>query len=289
MKSTILSQHYLARGDIAGLLAHRRRIHGSATMTAPTPTPANMPASTITIPVAPRSAPEVVVFTQADIDAAMERTRQQEKDKLYPQLEELKRQQGEAQARITAFDTDLAARQKLIDDEKTRADAASEETRQAELSFSQKLEEARAEFSGQFSTLQATIEAQQATITKEREFGELSSYRSTLLQNDAEILPHLRDFVSGNTREEIDASVSQYRDASNAILLEIANSQQQQRIAAPGVGITAPPAGPLDNNSGYEQVSAADIAAMSMSEYAAKRAGLLGAASQSPQNRGLLG
>lgn len=287
MKKTTLSQRFLQRGDIAGLLEHRRSLHGATTMTAPSP--GDMPSSTITIPVPPPAAPTTRTFTQADIDEAMERTRTQEKDKLYPQIEELKRQQNEAQARITAFDTDLAARQKMVDDETAKSASAAEEARKAELSFSEKLEEARAEFSGQFTTLQATIEAQQATITKERQFGELSSYRSTLLQNDVEILPHLRDFVSGNTREEIDASVSQYRDASNAILQEIANSQQQQRIAAPGVGITAPPAGPLDNNSGYEQFSAADIAAMSMSEYAAKRAGLLGAASQSPQNRGLLG
>lgn len=288
MKKTTLSQRYLERGDIAGLLEQRRRRHGATTMTAPNPS--DMPASnTITIPVPPPAAPATRTFTQADIDEAMERTRTQEKDKLYPQIEELKRQQNEALARITAFDTDLASRQKMVDDETAKAAKAAEEARTAELSFSEKLEEARSEFSGQFATLQATIEAQQATIAKEREFGELSSYRADLLQNDAEILPHLRGFVSGNTREEIDASVSQYREASNAILQEIANSQQQQRVAAPGVGITAPPAGPLDNNSGYEQFTAEGISAMTMSEYAAKRDRLLGAASQSPQNRGLLG
>lgn len=246
-------------------------------------------AATIQVPAAPPpppAAPAVKTFTAEDIEAA----RQQEKDKLYERLEQERQAREALEQRMSAFDTDLQSReQQRIEAERAAAQAA-EEKRLAELSFGEKLQETEQRFGSQLQTLQEQLQQRDAILERERQFNELMAYRAQLLQQHGnDIIPELQDLVAGNTREELDAAVSAMVQRSSSILQQVATAAQQTRQGARGVGVTAPPVGPMDNNSGYETVSAADIAAMDMQTYAQNRGRLLGAASQTQRDRGMFG
>lgn len=254
--------------------------------TAPQPTD---PAS-ITLPPAPQPppqpAPNVQTFTAEDI----ERARQQEKDKLYERIEEERAARERLEQQMQAFNTDLTQRQEAEQAAIKAAADAAEEKRLAELSFAEKLEEFQAQTQTQVQTLQQQLAERDALVEKERQFTELMQYRSQLLQQHGnDILPELHDLVAGNTPAELDAAVSAMVQRSGSILQQVAAATSQARQGARGVGVTAPPVGPMDNNSGYETVSAADISAMDMTTYAQNRGRLLGAASQQQRDRGMFG
>jgi hypothetical protein len=297
MKNTTLTaRDFLSRGDVDGLIKFRRALHGGTTMTAPvqqTPSPANMPDS-ITIPVPPAPAPAVQTFTQADIEAAIERTRQQEKDKLYPEIETLRASQAEAAARIAAFDTDLTARQQAEAAAVQKAEEEAEARRKAELSFEDRVREMTQDTGTQISALQEQINARDALLAREREFNDLQTYQSTALTSvQDQIMPDLVQYIGGGTREEIDASIQRAMATSAQIVQGFAaaqaGQQQQARVTSTGVGITAPPTGSMDVVGGTQTFTSTDIANMSVAEYAANRNALLGSASQSQQGRGLYG
>lgn len=282
MKRTILGpSDFLSRGDIAGLLEYRRGLHGDTTMTAPegavtVPVPA--PA-----PVAPRQ------FSQDEVNALLAKAAQEARDSLTPDIAEARRLAEEASAAQKAFQTGLDEQKAAREAAEAEVARLAEEKRLAELDLGGKIEEMQKNSTAQISALQAQFETQAATLQKERQFSELSEYRTQALnENRDKIMPHLVPFVSGNTREEIDASVSAYVQASDGILAEITQARTAQIQGAPGVGVTAPSTGPMDTNSGYQTFSPQDISQMSMSEYAKHRQGLLGAASQT-SDRGLLG
>ena len=171
------------------------------------------------------------------------------------------------------------------------AAAAAEEKRLAELSFGQKLEEFQAQTQTQVQTLQRQLAERDAVLEKEHAFNELMTYRNEVLNSETgqSILPELRDLVAGNTREEIDASVSAMAQRSMSILEQVAQATGAARQTARGVGVTAPPVGPMDNNSDHQSVSADDIRNMDMAQYAQLRGRLLGAAASQQRDRGMFG
>lgn len=293
----------LALLDITGLLAEKKRLFGDAVMTAPTGDPALDDPAVLRVPPAPPAPPAPV--TQVDLNdpaviAAIEKARQQEKDKLYSTIEGLQQQVGATAEQVAQWQAEREEREKREQEAIAAAAAAEEEKRLAELSFSERLAEVQKAQDERFASLQDQLQQRDAVLAKERQFTELMQYRNAALENTdnpegpgrglgPQILPQLRELVTGNSREEIDASVSALAERSTSILQEVAQAQGVQRQQARGVGVTAPPVGPLDNNSGYETVSAADIAAMDMPTYAANRGRLLGAASQQQQGRGMFG
>lgn len=277
----------LKRGDISGLLALHRSLTGGTVMTAPL---GGADPTSIVLPPAPPPpappAPHVQTFTADDI----ERARQQEKDKLYERLEEERAARERLEQQMQAFNTDLTTRQQAEQEARAAADKAAEEKRLAELSFGEKLVETEQRFAERVQTLEQQLQQRDIILAKEREFTELMQFRAELLQEHGEnILPELRDLVAGNTREELTAAVSAMVERTSSILGNVVAQTQAARQSARGVGVTAPPVGPMDNNSGYETVSAADIAAMDMSTYAQNRGRLLGAASQQQRDRGMFG
>lgn len=252
-------------------------------MTHPTPDTITLPPAP---PPAPPAAPAVQMFTAEQVEAA----RQQEKEKLYTRIEEEAAARKKLETQMAAFSTDLTARQEAEQAALKAAADAAEEKRKAELSFGEKLEEATKQFGTQVSTLQEQLAQRDAILERERQFNELMTYRAGLLQRQGgDILPELHDLVRGDTPEQLDAAVSAMVARTSSILQNVADATQQARQGARGVGVTAPPVGPMDTNSGQETVSAADIAAMDMNTYAQNRARLLGAASQQQRDRGMFG
>jgi hypothetical protein len=114
-------------------------------------------------------------------------------------------------------------------------------------------------------------------LERERQFAELSEYRSSRLNDEREnIIPELLDLITGNTKEEIEQSIAGLKERSSRILDSAQQAMQSARREMTGSRVTAPPSGPLDTNSDQQQFTAEQIAAMSVTEYAKYRGKLLG-------------
>lgn len=252
--------------------------------------PAAPPGSTITVPVpAPPPAPPAPngnapqMFTAEDLENA----RKQEKDKLYDRI-------TKAEEALKGFAKERDER--LASEEKARkeAEAAAEAERQKNLSFEQRLAEAQTDWESKFVGMQQEVAQRDALLQREREFQSLQMYRQRRLEEEAEnIIPELHGWVMGNSEEEIEASISRAQETTASILGQITQAQQHQQAAqqqmrqqSKGVGVTAPPVGPMENQSGQETFTASDIANMNMSDYMKHRDRLLEAASQQFRGRG---
>jgi hypothetical protein len=241
-------------------------------------------------PVTPpqnQPAPGDGVFTKADIEAAMEKARQQEKEKLYPRLEKMSEQ-------LNAFAQEREEAQRLA---REAAEREAEERRRAEEEemsvkdlltrkedeWKQTLNTAQQEWEQKFNALQQESEARQALLDQERRFQELSSYRNRRIQEENEnIMPQLLDLVTGNSEEEIEESiqraVAKTADIVGSVqgVVEASQSQRPRGIPATGGG----PSGPLENATEQQVLTPAMIAGMSMDEYAKVRERLLATTSR---------
>lgn len=219
-------------------------------------------------------------WTEEDIVKA----RQQEKAKLYPQIEALKAQ----------VDALTKAQDEVHSAEEQAAREAEELARlkaESEMDTRQLLERKEQEWAAKLDAERQAREAAMATLQREREFQELQAYRDAKVAaavNSGDLMPHLADLVGGNTAEEIDSSLTSHVDRSTRIFEDARAASQSNRREMPGARITAPSNGPLDTNPEQQtqQLSPEQIRGMSMNEYAKNRSMLLGA---SPTARGLFG
>jgi chromosome segregation ATPase len=204
----------------------------------------------------------VKTFTREDVTKA----RQQEKDKLYPEITKLReevaelrkvREEAERQAQEAAQREAEEARRKEEEEMDVRALLAKKE-----VEWEQKL---RAE--------QEERERAFALFEKERQYTTVQQYRAQqidLARDD--ILPELLDLVAGDTPEQIDASINGLKERSARILDATRQATGSVRREATGARVTAPPAtDPLDNYSGQQSFTPEQIRAMSVEEYAQYR------------------
>lgn len=234
-------------------------------MTAPveetTPTPVPAPTGTTKF------------YTQEELDAERERVREEEKRKLYGTIEktDAKAQAMEAELReLTNWrkkaEKEEAARLKAIED----AQKAKEE---AELSAKDLVAKRDQEFNARIAQLQADNEARVAAMEMELRFSQLQAYiQRRLAEESATIVPELMDFVTGNTPEEVEASIELMKTKSAAIGESARNARLNQQRSLPGVSPSAGTNGvtPLDQ-PGDRQYGADEIRGMSMQEFAALR------------------
>ena len=210
------------------------------------------------------------------------KVRSQEKDKLYPVIEELKnkvslieKEKEEIAARIAAEADAEAARLK--------------EAQESELDAKSYAELKTKELQEQLERERSERERAFALLERERNFAELQSYKQVKLEQERDnIIPELLDLVAGNTPEEVDASLEGLKDRSSRILESAQAAMQNARKEMRGTSTTLPAAGPLETNSESRQFTAQDIASMSMNEYAQYRSRLLSPGAQG-KTKGLLG
>lgn len=221
--------------------------------------------------------------------AELEKARQEEKDKLYSRL-------TKGDERLQALEAELAAvreeREAREREEAERQAAAEEEARkrsEAEMSAKKLVEERSTEWERKFAELQAEREQERATLAKEAEFNALRAYIQERVNVERNaIAPELVDLVSGNSREEVDASIELLKSKTDAIFQSVSAAQQQARSQMRGVSTTGYTGnGPTDGDAGARQLSVEDIKNMPMSEFARYRSQLLGAAATNSSNRGL--
>lgn len=242
--------------------------------------------SEILVPSEPRieeqqERPTSKVFTEEDINKA----RQQEKDKLYGRLED-------AQSRMKSMEDQLSLlakeREEAIKQAEEKARAEVELKKQREIEeltakelltrkedeFNSRINQVEQEWSQKFQQLEADRQAQAALLEKERELQAIETYRQRRIHEESEsIIPELIDLVQGNNKDDIENSISVLRERSNAIIESIRQASQPTRLK--GAPVTAPPTGPLENNTEYQTMTADDIRNMPMDQYAKMRERLL--------------
>jgi hypothetical protein len=213
-------------------------------------------------------------FTAADIEKA----RQEEKDKLYGRIETM-------QEEVNRIKQEREAREQAEREAREQAEAEARKKAEEEMSVRELLEQERQQWNDRFSSVEQRAAQAEALLEKERQYQQVEQYKAQRLQDEAEnLMPELLDLVSGTTPEEIEASIALVKSKTDAIMAQVAANTQSQRQQQRGASVTAPPVGPMDNESTYQTLTAADIAAMDMQTYAQYRDKLLRA---QPNERGL--
>ena len=234
--------------------------------------------------------PNGKMFTEDDV----QKIRQQEKEKLYGRLEE-------SQTRLKSMEEKLSLlsqeREEAIRkaEEKARAEAdlikqreleelsAKELLTRKEDEFNSRINQVEREWAEKFNVMEQDRQAQSALLEKERALQALETYRQRRTVEEQEaIIPELLDLVSGSSEEEIENSIAVLRARSSAIIESIQQASQSSMPRLKGAPVTAPPTGPLENNTEYQTLTADQIRDMPMDQYSKMRERLL----QARPNRG---
>lgn len=210
----------------------------------------------------------------------LRKVREQEKSKLYPQIDKLKEEldilKKEREERLSK-EAELEAK---------RAEEAKKQ-QEEELNVRDLLKVKEQEFAAQLEQEREEREKAFALLERERNFSELTNYRNARLDEERDtIMPELLDLISGNSPEEIEESIAGLKVRSARILESAQQAMASARQQMTGTRITTPASGPLDTNSEQQTFTAEQIAAMPVSEYAKYRARLLGQAA-SDRGKGL--
>jgi len=180
---------------------------------------------------------------------------------------------------------------RLAEEAERRAAAEAEAKRKAEedMDVRELLAKKEQEWADQLEHERNDREHAFALLEKERSFTELNDYRNRRLSEEQDnIIPELLDLITGNNPDEIESSIAGLKDRSSRILDSAQQAMQSARREMTGSRVTAPPTGPLDTNSENQSLTAEQISAMSVSEYAKHRQKLLGQAA-SARGKGLFG
>lgn len=266
----------------------------TALLTTDTTNPLVMPpVGTITIPVPAPTAPAPRTFTQEEVNAF----RTQERDKLYGRLSEqtdsLKTMQEELAALKAEREREAGARAAAEAKAEAEAEAAAKTKAEAEMSAKEYAKQETGRLQEELAAMRREREEQLALFEKERAFAELRQYTQAQVNaHRDQIAPELLDLVTGDSREQVDASIALLVNKSSAIVESLAAAQAQARQASlRGVSPTGRPTsnGPLDNEPGTRTLTPQNIREMSMADYAANRQQLLAAASNHVRTNGLYG
>jgi DNA repair exonuclease SbcCD ATPase subunit len=209
-------------------------------------------------------------YTADDIAKA----REQEKAKLYPQLEKMKEELAAAKKTVEELAAEKEKERLALEEAARRAQQAKEEE---ELSFKDLLKKKEEEFNSKIEQERLERERTLALLDQERKFQELLNYRANRIEQERDnIVPELIDLVQGSSPEEIEQSIATLKDKSARIIESAQAAMQNARAQLAGTRVTMPAAGPLDNDSENQSYTPDSIRDMSLADYAKQRARLLG-------------
>jgi len=226
---------------------------------------------------------ETRTFTAEDIEKA----RQQERDKIYKDLQKESEQRQSLEERLAQFEAERKAAQEeeeakrqQEEEEAKRQQEEQERKSEEEMDVKELLKKKDEEWQQKFAELEAKRQQEQALLEKERQFNALQEHKSTrLMEEQDNIAPQFLDYIQGNSPEEIDQSIEQAKVKTQQILDQFQQAAQSQRQASRGVAPTSTP-GPDADYSQNRTFSPAEIQNMSMAEYAQYRKQLQQAARQ---------
>ncbi len=215
-------------------------------------------------------------YTEEDL----KRVREQEKSKLYPQIDSLKEELNILKKEREERAAEEAAR-------RSEAEVEARKKAEADMDVRTLLEAKELEWAAKLDAEKAEREKAFTLLERERQYSELSEYRNRRLEEERDnIIPELVDLIVGNTPDEVEQSITGLREKSSRILESAQQSMQAARREMTGTRVTSP--APMDNNSDQQQFTAEQISAMSVTEYAKYRGKLLGNAA-SNRNKGIFG
>ena len=166
---------------------------------------------------------------------------------------------------------------------------AAKEKEESELSVRALLQKKEQEWNDRFQSIEQQREQDRAVFEMEKRLAETENYRLARVQQESEfILPELHDLVKGNNFNEIDASIEEMKQRSNAILGNVSAVVSQQQQPTPiyrGASPTAPPVGPMETASTTQRLTPDDIRSMDIETYKKYRDTLLASASQQYRGR----
>ena len=202
-------------------------------------------------------------YTEDDL----KRVREQEKSKLYPQIDSLKEE-------LNLLKKEREERVAVAEAAKIEAEAEAKRKAESEMDTRTLLEQKEKEWESKLEAERLERERAFLLLERERQYAELTNYRTRRLEEEREnIIPELVDLISGNTPEEIEQSIAGLRDRSSKIIESAQQANQTSRREMTGTKPTLPPT--MENNSDQQQFSADQLAAMSVTEYAKVRSKLL--------------
>ncbi len=211
------------------------------------------------------------------VQALVTKTRDDEKSKLYGQIDDTKTQLNQ----LTEWQRKKQEEETAA--EKTAADQAERE-RLEKLTLTQRIEEMERQRTEDANVWRNELEIRDAQLAKERELSAVSEYRSSqLAANVDQIHPSLTEFVVGGSPEEIDNAIARAVQSSQTILAEVQQSLQGMQQLPPGRGPSltgAPPVGPSENQQATRTFTAEEIQRMSGPEYAQYRTALMASATK---------
>jgi hypothetical protein len=221
-------------------------------------------------------------FTSGFTSDDLAKAREQEKAKLYPQLEKMKEELAEAKRRaeeLAAREGDREAERQALEEARVAAQKAKEED---ELSFKDLLKKKEEEFNAKIEHERLERERTLALLDQERKFQELLQYRANRIEEERDnIVPELIDLIAGNSADEVEQSIATLKDKSARIIESAQQAMTSARAQMAGTRITMPAAGPLDNDSENKSYTPDGIRDMSMDEYMKHRQRLLGSSANS--------
>ena len=214
-------------------------------------------------------------------DDDIEKARQQEKEKLYPRIDDM---QTQLRQLAEEREAEKVERERLAEE----AEAARRAKEEGEMEVRTLLERKDQEWQQQIAQLNARYDADREVFSKERLLQEAELYRrDRIAQEQENILPELRDFIQGSSPEEIDQSIEAMKQRTASVLANFAAVEPPpvpyQRI---GASPTAPPVGPMEQLPSYESLTPEDIRGMDMDTYKRYRTQLLQATSQAQRRQG---
>lgn len=243
-------------------------------------------------------------FTEAEVN----KIREDEKSKVYGRLEEANSALAELRDQVGSLTAAEQRREAQLEEEKQRLEAEARRQEEQGLDpqalvdrareeWQRTLAEKENEWNSRFEDEAQKRQQAEALAAKEREFTDLRDYAvAQVAANEDKIAPQLRQWITGNSQAEIDASVARAIETTDAIAAEMAETFGQQvpgqpqvvtpqAPATPGTRTTAPVG--QDPGAQFQTLSQEQIANMPMDQYAKLR-GQLGIGGQG-QNRGLFG
>ncbi len=227
----------------------------------------DVPDSTST-PVTPKK--EQALTDKAYTEEDLRRVREQEKSKLYPQIDSLKEE-------VNVLKKDREERLAQLEAQKVEAEEEARKKAESEMDVRTLLETKEKEWAQKLEAERLERERAFTLLERERQYAELTEYRTRRLEDERDnIMPELVDLITGNTAEEIEQSITGLRERSSRILESAQSAMQNARKEMTGSRVTAPPSGPMDTNMEQNSFTAEQIAAMSVTEYAKYRGKLLG-------------
>jgi flagellar biosynthesis GTPase FlhF len=257
---------------------------GITTVPAPTATPPQ-PA-----PTQPQGQPYVEIGGQRYYtEQYLETARSQERDKMHNRL-------GTIEQELAAQRQEREAREQQVREEAERQAREAEAARLSTLSPDDRISEMQARMDSMQQEFTQREQQRAALDEQERRYNALSSYRARRVAEESDFIhPSLIDLVASPetgavSEQQIEESITALKAKTDAIVGSVQEVQVQHRAAMQTVAPTGtPPVGPLDQTSGYQSLSPADIAAMDPATYAKNRPAIMEALRRRNAERGLYG